>query len=216
MRSSRSAARSGSSAGASAGSCWWLVCVLGLFLSFNIVTDMLSPANDLPMTGSPDCGTSDVMILVAQSVPSASSVPCIATLPAGWDLDEVDVRRNRSRFWLNSDRAGPRAVQVTLQRPQDCDITGAAPVPSDEVGAQRYERPERLPPSLRSTRYYLFDGGCVTYRFAFDDEAPASLMFDADQALAFEARSTLVDTVREKSGLALCGAGAPCPGGDGT
>jgi hypothetical protein len=41
-------------------------------------------------------------------------------------------------------------------------------------------------------------------------------MFDADQALAFESRSILVDQVREKSGLALCGVGAPCPGGDGS
>ena len=191
-------------------------CVLGVFFAVNLVTDMLSPAHDLPLAGSPDCGTSDVMILVAQSVPSATSVPCIATLPAGWDLDEVDVRHNQSRFWLNSDRAGQRAVQVTLQPLEDCDVTGADIVPSDEVGAQRYERPERLPPSLRSTRYYLFDGGCVTYRFAFDKEATASLMFDADQALAFQPRGTLVEKVRETSGLALCGVGEVCPGGDGT
>ena len=36
---------------------------------------------------------------------------------------------------------------------------------------RRYEQPERLPPNLLSTRYYLFDGGCVVYRFSFADDA---------------------------------------------
>ena len=39
-------------------------------------------------------------------------------------------------------------------------------------------------------------------------------MFDADNALAFQPRAALVDEVRDRSGLRLCGAGAPpCPGG---
>ena len=53
---------------------------------------------------------------------------------------------------------------------------------------RRFESPERLPPDLRSTRYYLFEGGCVTYEFAFDGDASASLMFEADQAIAFQPR----------------------------
>ena len=40
--------------------------------------------------------------------------------------------------------------------------------PSDEVGMRRFEAPEQLPPSLRITRTYLFEGGCVTYRFEFE------------------------------------------------
>ena len=79
---------------------------------------------------------------------------------------------------------------------------------------RRFERPEQLPPGLRSTRYYTFAGGCVTYRFAFDGAVSASLMFDAESALAFQPRKLLVDEVRRRSGLSLCGAGAPpCPGG---
>ena len=61
---------------------------------------------------------------------------------------------------------------------------------------QRFERPERLPPELQTTRYYLFDGGCVTYEFDFDAEADAALLFAADSALAFQPRRTLVDDVR--------------------
>ena len=91
--------------------------------------------------------------------------------------------------------------------------TAPTAVPTDEVGTRRFEEPERLPPDLQSTRYYLFEGGCVTYEFAFAGDASASLMFDADNALAFQPRCRLVDEVRDRSGLRLCGAGAPCPGG---
>ena len=153
------------------------------------------------------------MILAAQAVPSATSVPCIASLPAGWDLGGAYVRRDKAQFWLDSDRAGPRAVDVSLLPAQACAVTGASEVPSDQLGMRRFERPERLPPNLRSTRFYLFDGGCVVYRFAFSGEANASLMFDAESALAFQPRAELVEEVRERSGLRLCGAEAPpCSG----
>jgi membrane-associated phospholipid phosphatase/tRNA A-37 threonylcarbamoyl transferase component Bud32 len=176
------------------------------------VTSMFRPYHDLPIEGSPDCGTGDAAITVAQSVPSATLVPCIATLPAGWELGGVRVKRGRSRFWLDSDLAGDRAVEATLTPRDECDVSDATPVPSDEVGTDRYEQPERLPPGLRSTRFYLFPGGCVTYRFDFDDEATPELMFSADQALAFQPRSILLDHVRATTGLDLCGAGATCVG----
>ena len=60
----------------------------------------------------------------------------------------------------------------------------------------------------------MFEGGCVTYRFAFDEDASADLLFDADRALAFQPRDELVEEVDDETGLSLCGAGAPeCVGG---
>jgi hypothetical protein len=145
-------------------------------------------------------------------VPSASSLPCIATLPAGWRLERLEIRRGRTRFDLGSDRAGDHAVQVTLTPPEKCDVADAEAVPSGAVGARRFERPERLE-GLRSTRYDLFEGGCVTYRFAFEEDAPTGVVFEADQALGFQDRGALVEEVDDRTGLRLCGAGAPCPGG---
>jgi hypothetical protein len=91
-------------------------------------------------------------------------------------------------------------------------VSGAVPVPSDELGTERLERPDRLQPELRSTRYYLFPGGCVTYEFAFEGEAAPGLMFSAEQALAFQPRAELVDHVQRTTGLELCGAGTECVG----
>jgi hypothetical protein len=145
-------------------------------------------------------------------VPSATEVPCVATLPAGWELGGTHVERHDASFWLDSDRGGDKAVTARLVPRDECDVTGATPVPSDEVGTERFERPDRLHPALRSTRYYLFPGGCVTYEFAFDESADPALMFSAEQALAFEPRATLVEHVRDTTGLDLCGAGAECAG----
>jgi hypothetical protein len=55
----------------------------------------------------------------------------------------------------------------------------------------------------------VFDGGCVTYEFAFAGRTSASLIFDADSALAFEPRRRLVTAVDEQSGLRLCGGLCP-------
>ena len=63
---------------------------------------------------APSCGTGHSMILSAQAVPSAALLPCIAALPAGWSVGGTDIASGKASFWLDSDRAGPRAVTVTL------------------------------------------------------------------------------------------------------
>lgn len=184
-------------------------------LALNSVYGMFTPA-ELPVESDPTCGTEDVMILMAQAVPTATQVPCLASLPAGWDVGGVEIRRGRGWFSLDSDRAGHDAVEVTLLRPQDCSVADATEVPSDELGMQRYEQPGSLPPELESTRFYVFTGGCVTYQFSFDGGANASLTLDADAAVGFQSRAALVREVEQDSGLRLCGAGpAICPGGSG-
>ena len=137
--------------------------------------------------GTPSCGTDNVLVLMAQAVPAATSVPCMAALPAGWELGGVGIKRGEASFWLDSDRAGDRAVTVTLLPPSGCRTDEAVEVLSDESDMERFEQPERLPPELRSTRYYLFEGGCVTYEFDFGADADTELLFAADSALGLPA-----------------------------
>ena len=178
------------------------------------VYEMFRPV-ELSVGGEPTCGTGDEMILMAQAVPSATSLPCVEAMPAGWQLDRngMQIKSDRGRFRLD---AGENTVEVTLLRPGDCPVASTTEIPSDEAGMRRYEQPEQLPPDLRSTRTYLFDGGCVTYRFEFGDQSDESLIHDADDALAFQQRSDVVTEVeRRTGGLSLCGAGAaPCIGGE--
>jgi hypothetical protein len=158
---------------------------------------------------APSCGTGHSMILSAQAVPSAALLPCIAALPSGWSIGGADITSGKSSFWLDSDRAGPAAITVTLTA--TCDTSGAQQIPSDQPAMRRFEHPLSLTPQFSALRFYTFPGGCATYRFSFAPGASPVLAGAADSALSFQPRSALVDSVRRTEGLAPCGRGATCP-----
>ncbi len=69
----------------------------------------------------PACGTGDVMILMAQSVPTATAVPCIESFPAGWDPTAVqDQPRSGSLRAAHGrpSRRGHAAPAGRLRRPR--------------------------------------------------------------------------------------------------
>jgi hypothetical protein len=151
---------------------------------------------------------SDFFVLMAQSVPSATLLPCISSLPAGWSYGGSNVRSASSTFWLDSDRAGIHAVEVTLTR--SCATAGSVDVTNSttEAGVRAYLHEFFLHP-FRANRYFLFPGGCVTYRYRFGPGADPVVALEADEALTFGLRATVVQKVHEDLGLTLCGAGAP-------
>jgi tRNA A-37 threonylcarbamoyl transferase component Bud32/membrane-associated phospholipid phosphatase len=158
---------------------------------------------------APSCGTGHSMILSAQAVPSAALLPCIAALPAGWSVGGADIASGHARFWLDSDRAGPRAVTVTLTA--SCDTSGAQQIPSDQPGTRRFEHPLSQAPQFSGLRFYTFPGGCALYQFRFTQGTSPALAVAAGSALSFQPRSVLVGFIRRTEGLALCGRDAACP-----
>jgi membrane-associated phospholipid phosphatase len=185
--------------------------LLGIFaLATATLSEGFLPVQNPDVILAPECGTGRTMILVAQSVPSSSLLPCVATLPSGWRFAGAIVNSGRALYRFDSDRAGPRSAVVTLTR--SCDRSGAEQVPSDEAGTLRFERPIRLRPGFQDTRFYEFPGGCVTYDFAFAPGTPSALVFDVDAALTFEPRSQVIRFVRQDEGERLCGVEVPCPG----
>jgi len=158
----------------------------------------------------PQCGTGHSMILAAQAVPSAALVPCVTTLPPGWQAGDADITSGHATFWLNSDQAGAQAVTITLSA--TCDVSGARQIPSDQPPTQRFDRPLSLHPHFTYLRYYTFPGGCITYRFRFAPGMSPLLVAPSASAVGFVPRAKLVGYVRSTEDLALCGRGAPCPG----
>ena len=167
------------------------------------------PAGDIG-AHPPQCGTGHSMILAAQAVPSAALVSCVTTLPPGWRIGGVDIASGHASFWLDSDRAGVRAVTVTLSAA--CDVSGARQIPSDQPATRRFERPLSLYPHFTYLRYYTFPGGCVAYRFRFAPGTSPRLVTPPASAVGFVPRAKLVGYVRSTEDLALCGRGAACPG----
>jgi hypothetical protein len=138
-----------------------------------------------------------LMVLIAQAVPTASQLPCVELTPAGWSVSDVFVRNGRVRFALDSDRVGQGAVQVVLE--QFCAVGKVTRVPSDHPGTRRFQEVISIDPGERyqGAVYYLFPGGCVTYRLDFRSDEQARPLGEVTLALGFVARDTLRESISE-------------------
>jgi hypothetical protein len=138
-----------------------------------------------------------LVVLMAQAVPTASQLPCIELLPAGWSVSDIFVRNGRVRFSLDSDRVGTSAVQVVLER--FCTLGNVTRVPSDHPGTRRYQEVISIEPGrrYRGAVYYLFPGGCVTYRLDFRSDEQARPLSEVSLALGFVPRDAVRKTVSD-------------------
>jgi tRNA A-37 threonylcarbamoyl transferase component Bud32 len=142
------------------------------------------------------CEPHEPLLLMAQSVPTASLVPCIEILPVGWTLGDVVVANGSSRFTMTSDRGGVLVVELTTS----CDLGGAVAQASEQPEARRYLRIERNAAGVVMTRAYTFAGGCVTQRLAAPEASRRQLAGESSFALGFTTRDALAAALRRDSG----------------
>jgi hypothetical protein len=182
----------------------------GLLMPLVVALSLSGCASDSTATlRQPNCPVegddtaSNAVVLMAQSVPTASWVPCLRpdTLPGGWSFDSLDVHNGLSRFWLNSDRDGEMAIEVRLEA--SCTTAGTTEIPTDRDGMRRYERVTQTDPAYFGKRYYVFGGGCITFDFKLTGKSgqtrgePLAL---ATQSVAAVSRDDLRNQVHEASG----------------
>lgn len=134
-------------------------------------------------------GVSGALLLTAQAVPSASVVPCLHDLPAGWTFHELKAQKGKARFILDFGREDDHAATVTLTR--KCDVRGASEAVSDLSGARRYERVDGSTSQYRSERFYVNSGACITYNFALNGSAGAEQVSTLSKRLGFVERTVL-------------------------
>ena len=143
-----------------------------------------------------------VVLLMAQAVPTASQLPCVELLPAGWSVSDVFVRNGRARFALDSDRVGTHAVEVVLER--TCQFVGSrvTRVPSDHSGTRRFQEVDSIEPGRRyqGAVYYVFPGGCVTYRLDFRSDEQARPLGEVTLALGFVSREAVAKSLSDYTG----------------
>jgi tRNA A-37 threonylcarbamoyl transferase component Bud32/membrane-associated phospholipid phosphatase len=146
----------------------------------------------------PACGTGRTMQLMAQSVPSATRLPCVRSLPVGWVVESARIVRDRATFTLEfafglGQPPGPG--EGALLNPVIVTLTATCP-------------PTQGDSTIQILR---FDGGCVTYQTSIPDDAAAIPSFDIGGGLTFVDRGDVVTFVDQEEGLILCGAdAAPC------
>lgn len=184
------------------------IAAVGLATLFVLVS--CSVQQTLP---PPTCFSGGTHLIVAQSVRSASQIPCLLDLPTGWTVDTVLVNEHHSVVTLDSDRAGEGAAVLRLE--EACDVTDAVSAPSDLIAleeadlgldidpdapptrVERFDLIEQVQPSFRAKRFYVFPGGCVSWTFDFDEGASATESVSIGNALALFSRQNLQDMVRE-------------------
>jgi hypothetical protein len=145
-----------------------------------------------PVCRLPSLGA-DTLVLLAQAVPTADRVPCVANFQAGWHFADLDVHSGEGWFTLDNDRAGVSAAKVVLT--QECDVRGYTEIASDETDTIRFERVLSVEGSFRAIRAYKFDGGCVTYTFHFTQRGQA-LVNEVSSMITFATRRDIDAAVR--------------------
>src|SRR5215208_24829 len=144
------------------------------------------------------CGDLEPLWLMAQSVPSASLIPCLQYVSVDWTVAKIAVNNGRSMITLDHDRGGTAAMVVRLTAA--CDLAGATEVTSEQSGARRYLRVDRNSAEFSATRAYTFPGGCVTQRFRAAGPSPLRLRDTASTEFGFITRQELRQALSQRSG----------------
>jgi tRNA A-37 threonylcarbamoyl transferase component Bud32/membrane-associated phospholipid phosphatase len=143
------------------------------------------------------CTHLEPLWLEAQSVPSASLVPCVRSLPVGWTLANVAVNDGRSVITLDNDRAGAGVMVVRLTA--GCDLRGTTQILSSQPRLVRYLLVQQQAPQFSATHFDVFAGGCITTRLTLPAENQTQLINEAAQLLGFTSRQTLQQALEQRS-----------------
>jgi hypothetical protein len=153
---------------------------------------------DQPLCGTGERDAGNGVVLMAQSVPTATWVPCIRTaLPLGWSFHHLKAHDGGAEFSFDSDRDGQQAIEVRF-RPA-CDTGSASEIPSDREGMRRLERVGRVSPAYIGNRYYLFEGGCLVFAFRLEGDNPGEALALASEAIGTVSRDDLRAQVRAET-----------------
>jgi hypothetical protein len=180
---------------------WALMAALLALVGVTIVGSITNnEAGQTPVNGtSLACTDLEPLWLQAQSVPSASMVPCVrAPMPVGWSVARVTVNDGRSTLTLNHDRAGDAALVVRLAAA--CAPGGAVEGPSLTEGVRHFQRIESSAGGgFSATWYDQFPGGCVTSRLRLTTDPNGEFAAQAPQVLGFTTRAALQQALSQRS-----------------
>jgi tRNA A-37 threonylcarbamoyl transferase component Bud32/membrane-associated phospholipid phosphatase len=178
---------------------WALMAALLVFVGQIVASNITNnEAGKTPLyIDNLDCTDLEPLWLEAQSVPSASMVPCVRSLPVGWTLGRVTVNDGRSVLTLDHDRAGDAALVVRLAA--TCDPSGAVEGSSPTAGVRHYQQTESRGGEFSATWYDQFPGGCVTSRLHLETDPNGEFAAQAPQVLGFTTRAALQQALSQRS-----------------
>jgi tRNA A-37 threonylcarbamoyl transferase component Bud32/membrane-associated phospholipid phosphatase len=153
--------------------------------------------------GYGSCTQIEELWLEAQSVPSASFIPCVQALPtdiagalAVRDGESVLELSNASLEIYLGDQPRARAAAGSLT----IRLTATCAVPTTGEGQTVVPGVKRFQLASTSEVVDVFPGGCVTYQPAVDIGRSAPLLDQAQRAVTYRTRDDLHQALRRRSG----------------
>ena len=153
---------------------------------------------------TPECHPGRRLAVLAQAVPTAAYVPCIADEDSPWRFSSLTVEQGRARLSLVYIDPEGRSARVQLTR--RCDTSGASEQPPEagQADVENYRRASTLSPRRAGVDYAVFQGGCVTTEYDLPRNADASeRLLDLDTTVGLFPRSRLSEELDEEFQLEL-------------
>jgi hypothetical protein len=171
--------------------------IAAMFAAVTALTGCAAASSDT----APGCDDPLRLAIIAQSLPTATYVPCLRDLPEGWSSSGFDATQSGTSFLLDSDRSPERPVQVRLT--PACRPGIASPSPPRAPGVLTYTRLTSVRPRFAGTVYDVFPGGCVSYAFDFALGSQIALMEQFEGAIGLYPRQQLQLILKQKLGVEL-------------
>lgn len=173
------------------------VLVLAVVVAVGLASAMQQDTTAARTVPGTVCPTSTVNQLVAQTVPTATLVPCVALFGERWSVDGEGYSSDGTSVSMTGRNAQSVTWKVELHA--TCDFTSMTPagahgdipiVQTESTTSSTYTRTQGL----------AFDGGCVTSTLVVPDAFDRTLVVDdADAALVLVPRSALDAQVRAQT-----------------
>jgi hypothetical protein len=139
---------------------------------------------------------SEELVIEAQSVPTATYLPCVSALPAGWRFGGLDARDGISTLTMFYDPVESSSVEVRLTR--SCDVSGATEVPSEQPGVRTFNRVSSGGAVLEGRSHRTFEGGCITYSYSFSGPDPSVILGQLESSVALWKREQIDERLAEE------------------
>jgi hypothetical protein len=165
--------------------------------SVYVGTEGSDPATRPMLCDQPSDEPSGTHILLAQSVPTASAVPCLRSETGDWVMTNVEVRDGLGRIEL-SHRYGDEDT-ATLELTAECDVSDAHEVASQFEGVRRDTRELTRAGRYASESFYVYPGACTWLRFHLTGDGARLRSAEITGALSFVSRDHIDRQIREAS-----------------
>jgi hypothetical protein len=145
------------------------------------------PACGAPENAQPTCRSDSPTLLMAESVPTASLIPCVDALPGGWVFHTFEADDSHAVFSLQQQDGGGL---LDVQLVSSCDVTGSGVAVDGFPTAQRYRTEQNGGTSVAWIS--TFPGGCSRAQLTFPVPPTQTDVDRVERAISFILRSDLL------------------------